>query len=87
MGHRIELEEVERAISNIPKIERCCVVFDEKRQRLYGFYIGEIDNTDLYTSLTEQIPSFMIPGSLQKLDFFPLTKNGKIDRAKLLERK
>lgn len=87
MGHRIELEEVERAVSAVRGIERCCVIFDEAKQKLYGFYIGNMDKKELYATLKESLPVFMIPNSLVQLEDFPLTKNGKIDRKQLLERK
>lgn len=87
MGHRIELEEIERAVSAIQGVERCCAVFDGEKQKLYGFYIGNMDKKELYSSLKEKLPVFMIPSSLINIDSFPLTKNGKIDRKQLLERK
>jgi D-alanine--poly(phosphoribitol) ligase subunit 1 len=86
MGHRIELEEVEIAISDVPGIERCCCIFDEQKQKLYGFYIGNIERKDLYIKLKEKLPVFMIPGALRQVMDFQLTKNGKIDRKCLIER-
>lgn len=87
MGHRIELEEIELAISAIPGIERCCCIFDEKKQKLYGFYIGEIEKKELHGRLRERLPIFMVPGILCPVTEFPLTKNGKVDRKCLLERR
>ena len=83
MGHRIELEEIERAINNTPGIERCCCIFDESKSRLYGFYSGVPDKKELHASLKERLPDFMIPGALRKLDSLPITPNGKIDRKAL----
>ena len=85
MGHRIELEEVERAVSNLPGVERCCCVFDEEKQKLYGFYIGEPDRKTLHKQLRTQLPAYMVPGALIRCTVFPLTKNGKVDRKRLLE--
>lgn len=85
MGHRIELEEVERAVSNLPGVERCCCVFDEEKQKLYGFYIGEPDRKTLHKQLRTQLPAYMVPGALVRCTVFPLTKNGKVDRKRLLE--
>ena len=39
-GHRIELEEIEGAVAQVPGVERCCCLFQEERQRLWGFYQG-----------------------------------------------
>lgn len=87
MGHRIELEEIERAISSLPDVERCCCVFDEERQRLHGFYTGSLDKKELHRMLRQMLPIYMIPGALYNLTEFPLTKNGKVDRKRLLERR
>lgn len=87
MGHRIELQEVERGMSGVEGVERSVCVFDEEKQRLYGFYQGTIDKNVLHQTLTEFLPAFMIPGILEQVEDFPLTKNGKIDRRALLERK
>lgn len=87
MGHRIELEEIEKAVSEVDGVERCCAIFDEEKQKLYGFYIGSIDKKELHIRLRELLPRYMVPGILEQLDTFPMTKNGKTDRKLLLERK
>lgn len=84
MGHRIELEEIERAINGTAGIERCCCIFDEVKSKLYGFYVGTPDKKELHRNLKERLPEFMIPSALRKLDALPLTANGKIDRKTLL---
>ena len=83
MGHRIELEEIERAISAIDGVERCCCLFDEKKSRLKGFYVGTIEKDQLHEAMKATLPVFMIPGFLRKVEEMPLTKNGKIDRKQL----
>lgn len=85
MGHRIELEEIERAMGAIDGVERCCCLFDEKKSRLKGFYVGSIEKEELHTEMKEKLPAFMIPGMIRKVDSMPLTKNGKIDRKALEE--
>lgn len=85
MGHRIELEEIEKAMESIDAISRACCVFEEKKSKLYGFYLGDIDKKELHRLLSEKLPVFMVPGALRRADEFPLTKNGKMDRKKLME--
>lgn len=85
MGHRIELEEIDKALMDIPEVVRACTIFDEEKSKLYGFYIGNIDKKDLHARLKENLPIFMIPTSLVQKEEFPLNKNGKIDRKKLME--
>ena len=84
-GHRIELEEIERAMAKTAGVERCVCVFDEKKSRLYGFYTGTIDKKELHEALSKALPPFMLPERLVARDSFTLTKNGKIDRKLLLQ--
>ena len=85
MGHRIELEEVERSMSEVDGVEQCCCVFDERRGRLKGFYVGSIEKGELHSKMKKSVPAYMIPGILRKIDEMPLTKNGKTDRKRLAE--
>ncbi|MBQ4030794.1 MAG: AMP-binding protein, partial [Bacilli bacterium] len=83
-GHRIELEEIEKAMMKVEGIERACCLFDEEKQKLYGFYVGTMDKAELHSSLKETLPVYMIPGILKQVEEMPLTKNGKIDRKELM---
>ena len=85
MGHRIELAEIELAMNRVPGVERSCCLFDEKKERLHGFYCGEIDLKNLARILKEQLPVFMVPGRLHRLEALPVTGRGKIDRKALRE--
>ncbi|MDE6155039.1 MAG: AMP-binding protein, partial [Eubacterium sp.] len=85
MGHRIEIEEIEKAMEECAEVERACCVFDERKSKLYGFYIGNIDKKELHKQMKETLPVFMVPGALRQVEEMPLTKNGKIDRKLLLE--
>ena len=84
MGHRIELEEIDNAISKVDGIIRTCTIFDEEKNKIYGFYIGNLDKKELKIILNKELPVYMIPTKLIKCDEFPMTKNGKIDRKELL---
>lgn len=83
MGHRIELEEIDRAISKIDGIKRVCTIFIEKKNKLYTFYIGDITKEEIIDKLSNLVPVYMIPRVLIKIDEFVLNKNGKIDRKHL----
>ena len=79
------LEEIEREMNAIPGVERACCVFDEKRSRLRGFYVGTVGPEDLHAILKRDLPAFMVPGFLRQVEAMPLNKNGKIDRKALSE--
>lgn len=85
MGHRIELEEIDKSLMKYDEVIRACSIFDEEKSKLYGFYIGDIDKKELHMKLKEVLPVYMIPTKLIQMDEFPMTKNGKIDRKKLME--
>ena len=85
MGHRIELEEIERAMNDIRLIERCCCIYDEQKNKIYGFYIGNIDKKEIIEDLKTKLPAYMIPNIWRKIDKMPMTKNGKIDRQELMK--
>lgn len=85
LGHRIELEEIERKALQIKQVDQFCAVFDDQKHRLYGFYRGTIAKEELVIQLKKSLPTFMIPGKLILVDRMPLTKNGKIDRKALLK--
>ena len=87
LGHRIELEEIDKAIMQCDEVVRTCTIFDEEKSKLYGFYVGDISKGDLQSKLREMLPIYMLPTKLIQLEEFPLTKNGKIDRKKLFELK
>lgn len=85
MGHRIELEEIERAVSNLPGVHRCCCVFHNEKHRLYAFYQGDLTSKELRLQLLPILPPYMIPNVFRQVDQFPLNKNGKIDRTLLMK--
>jgi amino acid adenylation domain-containing protein len=85
-GHRVELPEIDLAIGAISGVERVCCVHDGARDKIAAFYSGEIETDDVARELREVLPSFMVPDAFFKLDALPLNKNGKTDRASLLER-
>lgn len=87
MGHRIEIEEIEKAMESIGNIKRACCIFDEAKSRLYGFYVGDMDKKEFHRVLREKLPEFMVPSALRNIEEMPLTKNGKIDRKALFEMK
>lgn len=85
LGHRIELEEIDKALLQFEEVIRSCTIFEEEKSKLYGFYIGNIDKKELHSKLRKILPVYMIPTSLIKMEEFPMTKNGKIDRKKLMQ--
>ena len=86
-GFRIELGEIENILTQHDEIKEAVVVAqeDEKNDKgLVAYFIPEY-NKDLRVSelrkfLGEKLPYYMIPRLFVKMDRFPLTSSGKIDR-------
>ena len=85
MGHRIELEEIERAFEKLDGVSRCCCLFDTKRNKLLGFYTGDMDEKEVHQELKRFLPVYMIPAKIRRIEEMPLNKNGKIDRKYLAQ--
>lgn len=80
MGHRIELEEIEKALEQIPGVTRSCCLFDTARNRLAAFYLGEAAPAQVRREMKSKVPVYMVPSKLFLVEEMPLNKNGKTDR-------
>jgi len=84
-GQRIELDAVETALKAIPQIRDAIVVPNDSHTLLIAFIIT---NSDLTTEVIRQLlvnklPAIMIPTFIYKVDNFPFTISGKVDRLAL----
>ena len=84
-GHRIELEEIERALNSLPELQQACCIYDEERYRIIAFCTGSNDKKAIVEGLKKILPEYMLPNIYKFMDELPLTKNGKIDRNNLRE--
>ena len=80
MGHRIELEEIESAMNSVDNIQKSCCIFDRERNRIVGFYMGDVESSEVRRTLKEKLPLYMVPPRLVQMSVMPLNKNGKTDR-------
>lgn len=85
MGQRIELGDIESAAMALNGIERACCIYDSVHQKIVLFYTGPLEKEQVPDLIREKLPPFMIPNKTIRLNVFPMTKNGKIDRVSLLE--
>lgn len=87
-GHRIELGEIETALEAAGGIRQAVVIAREDQPgdvRLVGYVTadGAVDEAALKANLAQHLPDVMVPAHVVKLDAFPLTPNGKVDRKAL----
>lgn len=80
MGHRIELEEIEKALEQIDGVEQGCCLLDAVKNRLTAFYVGERKPVEIRKQMKEKLPVYMVPVKIFQLEDMPLNKNGKTDR-------
>jgi amino acid adenylation domain-containing protein/non-ribosomal peptide synthase protein (TIGR01720 family) len=85
-GYRIELEEIEVAIGQHPAVRQAVVVAREEEgghKRLVAYVVGSAGAAELQSFLKENLPDYMTPSAIVKLEALPLTANGKVDRKAL----
>ncbi|OPG09968.1 hypothetical protein B1R27_04700 [Streptomyces sp. GKU 895] len=80
-GFRVELGEVEAVLAAQPQVERA--VAQIRDGRLIGYVVGDADAEDVRAGAAIRLPEYMVPSTVVVLVTFPLTANGKIDRAAL----
>lgn len=96
-GHRVELSEIESALTSHPAISQAAVRLHENKHRI-GYLVayliaaanGSVDDSKIRSYLETILPSFMIPARFHTVQKLPLTHSGKLDRqniARQLERR
>ncbi|WP_051175576.1 non-ribosomal peptide synthase/polyketide synthase, partial [Nocardia exalbida] len=87
-GLRIELGEVEAALSRHPMVAQAAVTLHRRAggDHLVGYVVGDsIDAADVLEHVRRELPEYMVPTLLVPLDAMPLNANGKLDRRALPE--
>jgi len=86
-GYRVELGEVEDCAMAFSPIKSCCAIVrnDDSQQRLVLYYVCEepLVEVELLEFMSQQLPLYMIPTALVRLDALPLSSSGKLDRKAL----
>ncbi|HEU4884656.1 MAG TPA: amino acid adenylation domain-containing protein, partial [Longimicrobium sp.] len=87
-GFRIELGEIEARLVEHPRVHAAVVLVREDTpgdRRLVAYVAGDesISVDALRAHLGERLPGYMVPAAYVRLDAFPQTPNGKVDRRAL----
>ncbi len=90
-GFRVELGEIESVIVQFPGVHEAVVLAREDggHKRLVAYLVAKkgsenLQALELRKHVSEKLPDYMVPASFILMESFPLTTNGKIDRAVLL---
>jgi amino acid adenylation domain-containing protein len=84
-GFRIELGDVEDALRRVSgRPETAAVLHGDELAGYIAAPDGTIESmSGLRTKLREELPDYMVPAHILRLDALPRTQNGKIDRKSL----
>ena len=86
------MSEIEHVLLKVSGIAQCCVLLrernhtkEDKDKYLVCYYTlasgaEELSKDHIYNELANFLPDYMIPNFFLKLDAFPLTSNGKLDK-------
>jgi len=89
-GFRIELTEIEKTMCGHAAVHQAIVgvIHEGTQKQLTAWYAAEsLEPDQLRQFLGDQLPNYMIPPVIHRLDEFPLNANGKIDRRALFKMK
>ncbi|WP_326630027.1 amino acid adenylation domain-containing protein [Nonomuraea fuscirosea] len=92
-GMRLEIEDVEIGLAEHPRVRHTCVVARKNAAGgtyLVGYVIpvsgdGDLSPEEVRAWAAEHLVEYMVPAHVVVLKEFPLTANGKLDRAALPE--
>ncbi len=89
-GFRVELGEIEQALSSHPRVTDSVVVLHEDEagdKRLVAYVVPASEPTPTLTELRSflktKLPSYMLPSVLETIAALPIMPNGKTDRRAL----
>ncbi|MFP3493448.1 non-ribosomal peptide synthetase [Pseudomonas sp. SIMBA_059] len=84
-GFRVEPEEIEARLLAQEGIAQAVVLVREAK--LIGYYTAPagLDEQAVKTALAAELPEYMVPALLMRLDALPLSPSGKVDRRALPE--
>ncbi|MBT2375191.1 non-ribosomal peptide synthetase [Pseudomonas fluorescens] len=83
-GFRVEPEEIEARLLALDGIAQAVVLVRETAAgaQLIGYYTAstELDEQEVKHALAAELPEYMVPAQLMRLDAMPLSPSGKLDR-------
>lgn len=86
MGHRIELGDIEVCASALDYVDECCCLYAASAEKIVLFCAcAEEKRKNLRKDLSGKLPKYMLPHDYICYPELPHNRNGKLDRAGLLQ--
>ncbi|QHQ82228.1 AMP-binding protein [Bacillus subtilis] len=85
-GFRIELGEIETVLQQKTGIDDAVVLvhsFSSDEKEITAYFTGTMTEEEVRNLFNQELPAYMVPHHVMKLDAFTLTSNGKVDRKAL----
>lgn len=87
-GFRVELEEINGALTALEQVKQAAVVAHKKANigYLVAYVVAQnapLDSFAIKSKLSEKLPDYMVPGNIVVLDELPLNSSGKVDHKRL----
>ncbi|HEY9313894.1 MAG TPA: non-ribosomal peptide synthase/polyketide synthase [Williamsia sp.] len=89
-GFRIELGEIERVLMESPQVQAAVVTVHSDPhagEQLVAYVVTEVaghtDTREILAAAAGELPAYMVPALVMRLDELPLNINGKLDRKAL----
>jgi amino acid adenylation domain-containing protein len=89
-GYRVEPNEIIHALNTYPGVQASAVTVEADHagaKRLLAYVVlakgAKADPTGLRQMLAQQLPDYMVPAVLVRMEALPLTANGKVDLSAL----
>lgn len=85
-GFRIELGEIEAVLRAVTGVREVVVVAERQAEgdpRLVAYWVGDAERQCLADCARGSLAPYMVPSAFVRLEAFPLTTSGKVDRKAL----
>lgn len=88
LGHKFSVTAVSTALENLDPVRRAATIWLDPEgtpPRLAAFVVADaVTPSDLQQRLADDLPSWMLPNEIHRVDALPTLQNGKLDRRALL---
>ncbi len=85
-GYRVETGEIENTIKRVSGVSSVYVTYfkdADEQNVIVAYFTGDISSASLAIHLRQKMQDYLVPSFIKKMNFIPLTLNGKVDESQL----